>query len=251
MEDSNCTRRPAAFPAPHGFLLVSAERLEQQARTPVRMVHPEPFLVVVLHPRASPIQGWYRLVLRFPPEGLVDVVAQFRFAGGEVRWQRLPAIGRNDLMAFLRFEQPLAKIVLHISGSGRLDQPTEFQVERMRAKQWIAAISSRAIHILKRERLGVVRLISGYLRAVLRLKQPGPISMTWSSTKGAGETSYDAWIRLFDEAPERDRTLHMDRLRTLRHRPLISCLAAVENAEAQHWSGWQRGWRRSSIQTSS
>src|SRR4051812_12209246 len=72
------------FPAPEGFCLVSTDEIRGGEGTPVRVVHPDPALRVQLVPDRPMPGDWYQFELRFPPEGLVDVVAQFSFAGGRV-----------------------------------------------------------------------------------------------------------------------------------------------------------------------
>ena len=44
-------------------------------------------------------------------------------------------------------------------------------------------------------------------------------------------TPYETWIRIFDEAPERDRARHAERLSTLAGRPLISILIVLTSAD--------------------
>src|SRR5947209_10324061 len=70
---------PDGFPPPSGFCLVSAAEVRGGEGAPVRVVHPDPGLRIVLAPDQPVPSDWYQFELRFPPEGLVDVVAQFFF----------------------------------------------------------------------------------------------------------------------------------------------------------------------------
>ena len=67
------------FPPPSGFHLVSADELRGGERAPVRVMHPDPGLRLVFAPDRPMPSDWYQFELRFPPEGLVDVVVQFWF----------------------------------------------------------------------------------------------------------------------------------------------------------------------------
>src|SRR3954451_1264363 len=65
-----------AFPIPAGFRLLSSEQVRGGEGVPVRVAHPDPGLRLCLAPVAPMPRGWYRLELRFPTDGLVDVVAK-------------------------------------------------------------------------------------------------------------------------------------------------------------------------------
>ena len=55
-----------------------------EQRLPVRILHPDPPLIVMLVPTEPVRGGWYELSLRFSPEGVIDCVAQFVHANGRV-----------------------------------------------------------------------------------------------------------------------------------------------------------------------
>src|SRR5437899_12673200 len=82
----------SAFPALSGFRLVSSEQVRGGQGVPVRVAHPDPGLQLTFAPDGPLPGGWYQLELRFPPEGLVDVVAKLVFAGDRVLWRRLPLL---------------------------------------------------------------------------------------------------------------------------------------------------------------
>ncbi len=69
------------------------------------------------------------------------------------------------------------------------------------------------------------------LNYLWRLTRPGSIAISRGSAAAKGEAPYETWIRIFDEAPERDRARHAERLASLAQRPLISILLAVPSVE--------------------
>ncbi len=216
-----------AFPPPAGFRLVATEEVRAGEGTPVRILHPDPGLRMTFVPQAPLPGGWYQFELRFPPEGLVDVTARFSFAGGDVLWLRLPVIARNHFVAHLRLESALNDMTLIVTGSGRLMQPMH-RFARVGLRGQLAAAARRGVDIFRRDGLRVVWSGLNYL---WRLSRPGSIAVSRGSAAAPGEAPYDAWIRIFDEAPERDRARHAARLASLTRRPLISLLAVLRSAE--------------------
>lgn len=211
----------SAFPVPAGLRLVSSEQIRGGEGAPVRVIHPDPGLQLAFAPAGSMSGGWYQLELRFPPEGLVDVVAKLSFTDDQVLWLRLPLVARNHCRAHLRLQAGLESLRLIITGSGQLT-PAVCRFARVGPATQIAAAARRGRDIFRRDGFGV--LWSG-LNYLWRLMRPGAISLPQGSAAAEGETSYETWIRLFDEAPERDRARHEERLATLRDRPLISIFA--------------------------
>ena len=74
---------------------------------------------------------WYQFELRFLPECLVEVVAQFSFADDRVLWLRLPVFARNHFLAHFRLEGALERLTLIVTGSGRLAEPMLCRFERV------------------------------------------------------------------------------------------------------------------------
>ena len=216
------------FPAPAGFRLASAEEVRGGEGAPVRVVHPDPGLRLVFVPGRPMPSDWYQCELRFPPEGLVDVVAQFSFANDRVLWLRLPLFARNHFLAHFRLEGALERLTLIVTGSGRLTEPTLSRFERVGLRGQLAAAARRGVDIFRRDGLGVFASGLNYL---WRLTRPGSIAISRGSAAKGGEAPYDTWMRIFDEAPERDRARHEKRLALLSHRPLISILAEASSAE--------------------
>jgi GT2 family glycosyltransferase len=196
--------------------------------TPVRMLHPDPGFRIVFTPGRPMPSDWYQFELQFPPEGLVDVVVQFSFADDRVLWLRLPLFARNHFLAHFRLEGALERLTLLVTGSGRLTEPTVCRFERVGLRGQLAAAARRGVDIFRRDGLGVVASGVNYL---WRLTRPGSIAISRGSAAKGGESPYDTWIRIFDEAPERDRPRHEERLASLSRRPLISILAEVPSAE--------------------
>src|SRR5687767_1313895 len=187
----------------------------------MRVVHPDPGLRLVFSPDRPMPSDWYQLELRFPPEGLVDVVVQFSFADERVLWLRLPLFARNHFLAHLRLDGALERLTLIVTGSGRLTEPALCRFERVGWFGQLAAAARRGVDIFRRDGLGVFASGLNYL---WRLTRPGSIAISRGTAAAAGEEAYDTWMRIFDEAPERDRTRHEERLASLLRRPLISIL---------------------------
>jgi O-antigen biosynthesis protein len=196
--------------------------------TPARVVHPDPGWRIVFAPGRAMPSDWYQFELQFLPEGLVDVVVQFSFADDRVLWLRLPLFARNHFRAHVRLEGALQRLTLIVTGSGRLTEPAVCRFERVGLRGQLAAAARRGIDIFRRDGLGV--LASG-LNYLWRLTRPGSIAISRGSAAKGGEQPYDTWIRIFDEAPERDRPRHEERLASLPRRPLISILGEVPSAE--------------------
>ena len=219
----------AEFPAPEGFRQISSDVVRGGEGTPARVAHPDPGLRMVLAPPAPMPGGWYQFELAFLPEGLVDVVVQFTLAGDNVLWLRLPVIGRNHFLAHVRLENALQQLTLIVTGSGRLNEPTLCRFARVGMGGQLAAAAGRGVDIFRRDGFGVV--LSG-LNYLWRLTRPGSIAISRGSAAAKGEVPYETWIRIFDEAPERDHARHAERLASLSRRPLISVLIAPPSAAA-------------------
>jgi GT2 family glycosyltransferase len=213
----------STFPVP-GFRLVSSEQIRSGSDAPVRVVHPDPGLKLSFAPAAPMPPGWYQLELKFPPDGIVNVLIEFSFAGKRVLWLRLPVLARNHFLAHFRLEDALQTLTLFLSGSGRLMEPFLCRFKRIGLHGQRAAAARRGVDIFRRDGFGVVWSGLNYL---WRLTRPGSIAISRGSVAVAGETTYDAWIRIFDEAPERDRARHGERLATLSERPLMSILVVL------------------------
>jgi O-antigen biosynthesis protein len=218
----------AAFPAPAGFRLAAAEQFAEGQGTPVRIVHPDPGLRLTFVPEQPVPADWYQLELSFPPEGLVDVTACFAFAGGDVLWLRLPVLARNHFVAHFRLEHALSELTLIVTGSGRLSTPNACGFQRVGLSGQLAAAARRGIDIFRRDGW---RVIASGVNYLWRLTRPESIAFARGSAAAAGEAPYDTWMRIFDEAPERDRARHVERLANLSRRPLVSVLAHHPSAE--------------------
>jgi GT2 family glycosyltransferase len=216
------------FPAISVFRLVSADEFRGGEGVPVRVGHPDPGLKVVLAPSRPAPRGWYQFELTFPSEGLVDVQAQFALAGDRVLSLRLPVLGRNHFLAHLRLESALEQLTLIVTGSGLLNAPTVCRFEKVGLRGQLAAAARRGVDIFLRDGLGVFASGLNYL---WRLTRPGSIAISRGTAGETGERPYETWIRIFDEAPERDRARHLERLASLSRRPLISILIELASAE--------------------
>jgi GT2 family glycosyltransferase len=219
---------PAPFPAPDGFRFLAVDALQRAEGRPVRVVHPDPGLRLTFAPITKIAEGWYDFELIFPAAGLVDVVAKFAFAGGDVLWLRLPVVARNHFLAHFRLDRALTEVTLIVTGSGELTARS-CRFARVGVGGQLAAAARRGMEIFRRDGFGVFRSGLNYL---WRLTRPGSIAISRGSASQKGETPYDTWRRIFDEAPERDAARHAERLATLSHRPLISILTVMSSPEA-------------------
>ena len=218
----------SGFSAPAGFRLASAEEIREGEDAPVRVVHPDPPLRIEFVPDRPMPGGWYQFELRFPPEGLVDVVAQFSFAEERVLWLRLPLFARNHFLAHFRLEGALQRLTLIVAGSGRLTEPVLCRFAHIGRRGQLAAAAQRGMDIFRRDGRGVFASGLNYL---WRLTRPGSIAISRGTAASTGEAPYETWIRIFDEAPERDRARHEERLTAMVRQPLISMLAELSSAE--------------------
>ncbi|MEA2879121.1 MAG: hypothetical protein QOF14_4317 [Hyphomicrobiales bacterium] len=217
------------FPVPQGLRLVSSQEVRAGEGVPVRVVHPDPGLRIVFEADETIPSAWYQLELQFSPEGLVEVLARFVFANDCVLWQRLPLIARNHFLTHLRFEGALKELTLIVNGSGRLTEPTLSRFERVGWIGQLTAAARRGHEIVRRDGIGVVASGVNYL---WRLARGSSIALSHGSAAAAGEAPYETWIRLFDEAPERDQARHRERLTPLSRRPLVSILVVMSSADA-------------------
>ena len=216
------------FLAASGFRVVSSDEFRGGEGAPVRLIHPDPGLKVVLAPDRPTPAGWYQFELTFPPEGLVDVQAEFAFAGDRVLWLRLPVLARNHFLAHFRLEDALEQLTLIVTGSGALNAPTVCRFEKVGLRGQLAAAAKRGFDIFRRDGLGVFASGLNYL---WRLTRPGSIAISRGTAGETGEQPYETWIRIFDEAPERDQARHLERLASLSGRPLISILIELSSAD--------------------
>ena len=109
------------FLTPVGLKRVAADAPRVHQRAPVRIIHADPGLEVSFSPVNRMAGDWYRLELGFPPDGVVDVLAQFVFAGGRVLWLRLPVVAPLVAAAAWAARVTCWRIV----ASGRLFHPTK------------------------------------------------------------------------------------------------------------------------------
>jgi GT2 family glycosyltransferase len=204
--------------------VASVEAGLRQPGLPARVSHPDPAVKVVLEPTTRFRRGWYKLEIQFPPDGVVDVVAEFICAGGDQFWQRLPVVDRNSFCVTLRIGGILERLILRISGSGYVTRPVKFVLRRRITIGWIADVARTALRVIKRRRLGILQSGVSFARG---LTQPEMIVLRGATGLEKGETRYETWMRLFDEVPEQHRRRHQERLDSLERMPLISCLTTI------------------------
>jgi len=220
-------RNSFTFPPPEGLEVISVEQTPRPTVAPVRVVHPDPMFLVTLAPQQAIKAGWYRLTVRFPPEGTVDVVAQLSFSDGEEFWGRLPAFDRNQFVVSIRCNSPLANIKLMVSGSGYLLRPISIGFRPVSRLSWISRALDRVPIIFWQHGLSGIGSI---LRAGIQLNEPRALVISGGRPAAASqEEPYDTWMRIFDEVPQRDRQRHLERMQTLTQRPLFSVMVTMES----------------------
>jgi O-antigen biosynthesis protein len=220
-------RKSLTFPAPDGLEVISVEQTSRPTMAPVRVVSPDPTYLVTLAPQQATMAGWYRLTLRFRPEGTVDVIAHLSFSDGEESWGRLRAFDRNQFVVSIRCNSPLANIKLMVSGSGYLLRPISVEFRPVGRLSWLLRALSRVPVIFWQHGLTGTGTI---LRAAIQLIEPRALVIFGGRPAAASqEEPYDTWMRTFDEKPERDRERHLERMQTLTQRPLFSVLVTIEN----------------------
>ena len=216
------------FPAPNGFRVAGLEILAHSARAPVRVTHSDPIFRVTLTPEKTVVPGWYRLAIRFPHDGLIEVLAQISLANGDELWQRLPVLERNYFVLNVRCSSDLAQIALIVSGSGHALRPTDISFSQLTRASLLMVVAKRIRDAINRDGFAVVGTL---WQAAFRLTRPDTAVISAGSSAISKEAPYEAWVRLFDEAPQRDRPLHLKRLQTLARRPLFSILATSQNPD--------------------
>jgi hypothetical protein len=167
------------------------------------------------------------LALRFPPDGVVDVIAEIAFGDRQDVWP-LTAVERNCLVLHVRVDSVATHLVLIISGSGNLLRPTRVSFTRASAASRVYAFVRRLLLVAKRDRFAISRTL---WQAAFRASLPGSTVIAGGSAAILGERPYDTWIRLFDEHPQRDRSRHLLRLNSLTRRPLFSVLATSQRTD--------------------
>jgi O-antigen biosynthesis protein len=213
-----------SFRAPTGFHALSVEVHGPSNERPVRITHSDPAWRVSLVPDSPLPLGWYQLGLRFPPQGVVEVIARISFANGEEFWLRVPASERNVFAAVLRLAHVLERITLFVSGSGYLTRIEEASFQRLGFLSATTGIATRAWQVMRRDGFRAVRSAMNF---AVRFTRPEVIAIAGGSSAVRGERQYDTWIRMLDEAPEQHRERHEEREQFLSKRPLVSCIAAV------------------------
>jgi O-antigen biosynthesis protein len=226
-----------SFPAPDGFEVINVEQIPRSTIAPVRVVHPDPMFLVTLAPRRATKRGWHRLTIRFPPDGTVDVIAQLCFSDGEEFWRRLPARERNHFVLSIRCNSSPATIKLIVSGSGYLLRPSCIEFRPVRLLSGISGTLARIPSVFRQHGLSAIGTI---VRAGVRFTEPRSLVLVGGPVTTSQEVPYDRWIRVFDEAPTRDRQRHLERRLTLTHRPLFSVLLTMDDCTVSTIDGLAR-----------
>jgi len=172
--------------------------------------------------------------IRFPPEGLMNVIWRFHLADGTDRFVDLPRVRRNQFSGLVSLPAPPLAVTLEISGSGDPLSCSRISLHPLRGLKKLLPLAQRLSRFGAREvRRFMGRRISGSLG------------------RGAWESqAYDAWRERFDERPDLDRDLHRARAARLCKGPLFSLLLSassdrealavtIASLRAQFYSQWE------------
>ena len=220
MADAPPPSHELSFIPLQGFDLVRAESVPRSAAAPIQVVHPDRAYRITFAPQRPMPAGWYQLAIRFPIDGLVEVVTEISFADKEILWLRLPVVGRNNFVAHIRGSTPVRGVTVIISGSGYLLRPVSFTFERVGFGTRLLAFARRLPDVTRRDGFAVFGTLA---EAALRLSR-SQSAVIASGAALANERAYDTWMRVFDEVPQRDRARHVERLGSLKSRPVFSIL---------------------------
>jgi hypothetical protein len=100
---------------------------------------------------------------------------------------------------------------------------------RLHSKEWVSfrGYWRWRVGCLRRDGFAVFGTLA---EAALRLSR-SKSAVIASGATFANEWAYDTWMRVFDEAPQRDRARHVERLASLKSRPVFSILTTSSDLD--------------------
>jgi GT2 family glycosyltransferase len=194
---------------------------------PLRIEHPDESLTVRKRFERPLGPGWYRLEVRYGPEGLVDCLVELLFENGRSELRRLPYGGRNEVGCIVRWPKGLVGVDLHFSGSQPPYRRGLFEVRPAGVALRFWALMRRAFRVIRQEPFDIgTRVVCFGLRLWRKDLALVPLAPVVSD----GNT-YERWRALFDEEPDRDRQLHEERLAKLSRAPELSVVCLLDKPE--------------------
>jgi GT2 family glycosyltransferase len=203
---------------------VTARSVDAPAE-PVRIEHPDALLTVRKRFERPLSPGWYRVEVRYGPEGLAECLVELLFEDGRSELRRLPYGGRNEVECIVRWPKGLVAVDFHLAGSRPPHRAGTFVVEPASVVLRVSALLRRGFRVLRQEPMS---LGSGMIRFGLRLWRNDLALVPMSPPKPPDGDLYDRWRALFDEEPDRDRDLHEERSAALSERPRISVVCVLD-----------------------
>lgn len=193
---------------------------------PFRIEHPDEPVTITKRIEPPLPAGWYRVEARYGCEGVVDCLLELLFADGRSELRRLPVADRNTASCIVRWPGGLVGVRFHLSGSQPPFRQGVFHVGPASAALRASALMRRALRVLREDPMS---LGNGLVRFGLRLWRKD-LAVVPIAPVASSEDPYERWRTLFDEEPDRDRSLHEERLAAVPDGPEISVVCLVGTA---------------------
>jgi GT2 family glycosyltransferase len=157
--------------------------------------------------------GGLHVTIRFPPDGILDVVCQFHLVDGSDYFVQLPRVGRNAYAGVVSLPGLLKSLILEVSGSG-----DPFGCREVTLK---SLTGFNKLHLL------AGRVVRRGLRDIRRLIG----NQKWEEGRWtkAQQRDYQVWRGRFDERPGIDQDLHRRRAQRLKQGPTISLVTSINS----------------------
>jgi GT2 family glycosyltransferase len=223
----------------------SADQIEF-LHEPPSLVHPDAPVVLTCADPDLPSGRWLVFQAEFDRAGLVEVLVEVRFADGKRMVLRPVLTGRNCFYASFRPTRTIASVTLRVSGSGHRLKPKSLRFAPVNAAKQIVPLVRRAAYLVRHHPSRLPSSASWFLN---RMFASEGVHLPPQQPSISEEGRYQRWIDLLDEHPERDRALHVARMEGMSRKPVISALAAVDDAsrlravlsdlQSQIYTSWQ------------
>lgn len=205
-----------------------AARSRPPARTgvePLRIEHPDEPLTIDKTFERPLRPGWYRIEARYGPEGLVGCLVEVLFEDGRSELRRFPVGARNTVACVVRWPKRVVGVRFHLAGSQPRCREGAFLVAPAPVALRFSAVIRWALGAVRRDPKSLGRRTATFM---LRLWRRDLAVMPIPPANARDGEPYGTWRALFDEAPERDRQLHEERLAAFPEGPTISVVCLVD-----------------------
>ncbi|MBM6582633.1 glycosyltransferase family 2 protein [Microvirga sp. BT689] len=173
-------------------------------------LRPEP-LCLAFSPTQPLGPGNLFMSIKFPPEGILNVLCRFRLADTTDYYVDLPRVERNHYAGVVSLPAPLTSVTLEVSGSSEPLGLTEIALQPLKG--------------LKKLRFRAGRIVARGLREVRN--RIGRKRREEGRRAGGQLRDYQVWMDRFDERPDIDQDLHRRRAHRLLEGPTISLISYV------------------------